>query len=114
MSRITLIKAKFESMIELQKEAVMDSEMESQLQLIFELLSQVFGPIFLVLVIVSFYYETLYCYCFFMSGLTLPEISQKGKKKNNLKGKLEMEKKEHVDEVLEKVTIDKKQETIKN
>ena len=91
-----------------------DYEMASQLQMIFEPISEVFGPIFVALIIASFYYETLYCYHIFMSGLTLTEIIEEGEKvKNNLKGILEIEKKEPGDEALELVIIDKKEETIK-
>ena len=89
---------------------VAQEEMESvigpQLQMWVELLSQVFFPIFLVVVIVSVYYETLYFYRFCKSGLTLKQIRSK---KENSKENSKIEKKDFNTEVLEEVTIDKKE-----
>ena len=92
-------------------------EDESQIQMIHEVLSQVFFPIFFVLFILSTTYETLYLYRFFMSGLTLPETKEINKKLENLKENLELpivvEKKEIIDEVPE-VIVNKTKTDIKN
>ena len=72
-----------------------------------EHLSQQFLPILLILAIAYMYYETLHLHYFIKSGLTFPEFEGYSKQEKK-------EKKDDIEDVPEKVTIEKEKEEKKD